>query len=247
MENVSAIVLAAGRGSRIKAKDKNKVVLKIDNKPIVSYTVENLKKAGIENIVVVVGFESESVKQALGDQVTYAFQQERMGTGHAVNTGFKKVPENIEHVISVYGDDSAFYPPSLISNLLSLHQNSKAVVTLLTIKKTDPTGLGRIVRDKNGDIQAIVEEAVATEEQKKIQEINTGLYCFRKDFLDDFIDLIEKNPVSGEYYLTDLIEIAVEKDLPVKALFWEDNTVWHGINTQDQLETAGELMRQKNQ
>ena len=247
MENVSAIVLAAGKGTRINAKDKNKVVLKIDDKPMVSYTVENLNKAGIDNIVVVVGYQSQSVKQVLGDSVTYAFQPERKGTGHAVNIGLSKVSKDTKHIISVYGDDSAFYPPSLISELLSLHQNSKAVVTLLTIKKTNPTGLGRIVRDEEGNIQAIVEEAVATKEQKNIKEINTGLYCFNKDFLDENINLIKKNPTSGEYYLTDLIEIAVDKKLSVKSLFYKDSSVWHGINTHDQLETAGELMRQKNQ
>jgi bifunctional UDP-N-acetylglucosamine pyrophosphorylase/glucosamine-1-phosphate N-acetyltransferase len=245
MNHVAAIVLAAGKGTRMKSENKNKVVLEIEKKPMVSYTVENLKKADIDNIIVVIGFASQSVKQVLGDQVTYAFQPERLGTGHAVNIGLSKVPDNVSDVISVYGDDSAFYPPKLIKELLNLHQDSNAAITLLTIEKQDPTGLGRIVRNEKGAIQAIVEEAVATPKQKKIKEINTGLYCFDKDFLDKSIDLIKKNPVSGEYYLTDLIEIAVEKGLPVKALFWEDDTVWHGINTIDQLKSAQKLMRQR--
>ena len=245
MEKVSAIVLAAGKGTRINAKNKNKVVLKIDDKPMVSYTVENLKKAGIKNIVVVVGHQSQSVKQVLGDQVTYAFQPERMGTGDAVRVGLSKIPKEASQILSIQGDDSAFYPPSLITDLVTQNKESNAAITLLTINKEDPTGLGRIVRDKNNDIQAIIEEKNATTEQKSIKEINTGLYCYDRSFLENNINNLKKNSVTGEYYQPDLIEIAVNKGLPVKALFYQDSSVWHGINTPDQLKSAQKLMRQK--
>ncbi|MFC1653927.1 sugar phosphate nucleotidyltransferase [Patescibacteria group bacterium] len=245
-KSVSAIVLAAGKGTRMNSENKNKVILELLDKPMICYTIENLKKSGINDIITVVSYAKESVKKALGNEVTYVDQKVPLGTGHAVKAGLKKISNQSSHIISMYGDDSAFYPPKLIEMLIDHHDKSKAAITLLTIKKDDPTGLGRIIRNSD-KVTAIVEEKVATKDQKKIKEINTGLYCFNKKFLEENISSISKNKISGEYYLTDIVEIAKNQNEKVEALYWEDDSVWFGVNTPQQLRKAQKLMRQKTQ
>lgn len=248
MKNVVAIILAAGEGTRIRSKDgRNKVVYSLDNKPMIAYAVDTLKKAGVDKVIAVVGYAHESVKEALGKKVTYAVQEKRLGTGHAVKQGLSKVPSKTELVLSMYGDDSAFYPVDLVRKMVSHHKKAKAFVTLLTIMKKNPTGLGRIIRDSENEIVAIVEEKNATGEQKEIGEINTGLYCFDHKFLRDNIDKIKRNKISGEYYLTDIVEIAKTQGLKVEALTWDDNSVWFGVNTIEQLEQAKKLMNKRKE
>lgn len=239
----AAVVLAAGKGTRLNAtKDRNKVTFQLAEKPMVVYSVDNLVAAGFSNITVVVGFASESVKKALGNRVTYQIQENPEGTGHALMVGMKGVPGDVKTVFSLYGDDSAFYPPKLYESLYHRHQEEKAVVTLLTIEKEDPAGLGRIIRNQNGEVVAIVEEKNANEAEKKIKEINTGLYCFNREFLDQALKKIKRNEISGEFYLTDIVELACKENKKVTALFWQDQTVWFGVNTLEQLDSANEAM-----
>lgn len=245
MKQVAAIILAAGRGTRMESTKNNKVVNALADKPMVAYTVSNLKQSGISNIIVVVGFASESVKKALKKSVIYALQRKRLGTGHAVQVGLSKVNKNVKQIISLYADDSAFYSPKLISSLLSTHRKNHAAVTVVTVAKKDPHGLGRILRDSKGQIKAIIEEKNATSKQKKITEINTGLYCFDSNFLFNSIRKVKKNPISGEYYLTDMVEIARKQGKKVSTLHWADNSVWFGVNTREQLIKADKLMQKK--
>lgn len=240
------IVLAAGKGTRMKATTTNKVAMPLFEKPIIAHTIENIREAGLEKIVVVVGFAKESVKEVLGTSVVYAEQEEQLGTGHAVAIGLAKVPPECDQLISMYGDDSAFYPPILINSMIAEHQQKNAKVTVLTIEKADPTGLGRIIRGDKGELLAIVEEKVANLEQKKIKEINTGLYCFDRAFLEEGITQIKKNAVSGEMYLTDIIEVAVKNGQKVEAMKWTNSAVWHGINNPDELLQAREKMKRES-
>jgi bifunctional UDP-N-acetylglucosamine pyrophosphorylase/glucosamine-1-phosphate N-acetyltransferase len=235
---VAAIILAAGRGSRMKAKTKNKVAFKLAGEPMIAHTVKHLKQAGITNIIAVVGFKAESVRQALGDGVKYVVQEEQLGTGHAPRYAVPMIPSNVETVLVVYGDDSAFYPPSLFSEMVAKKENLKCDVLFLTIHKDDPTGLGRIVRDYSGKVSRIVEEKNATEEEKELKEINTGFYCFDKKFLVDYIDQIQKNSLTGEYYLTDMIEIALNNNKKVEAYFVKDASIWQGVNNRSDLALA---------
>ncbi len=247
MPNVTGvIVLAAGKGTRMKATTTNKVAMPLFEKPIIAHTIENIRQAGLDTIVVVVGFAKESVETVLGDSVIYAEQQEQLGTGHAVLMGLAKVPAECNQVLSVYGDDSAFYPPELIKSLLTRHEATQAKVTVLTIHKNNPVGLGRIIRADDGNFLAIVEEKVATHEQKQITEINTGLYCFERTFLEETIVKIKKNPISGEMYLTDIIELAVQSGQKVEALLWNNSAVWHGINDPSELSAAREKMTKES-
>lgn len=239
-ESISAVVLAAGKGTRMNAPhDKNKVVFNIGNKPIISHTLDMLKICGFQSIIVVIGHAADSVKQTLGNQVTYAVQDNPQGTGHAVMVALPYLPPTCDTIVCMYGDDSAFYPPLLIQSLIHEHQAHRAVVTVVTLDKANPTGLGRIVRDDaTHQIRAIVEEKNATDTQKSITEINTGLYCFEKTFLNQAIRSIEKNPISNEYYLTDVIGNAVKSNQPVHILKWPTDDIWFGVNTPEQLSEA---------
>lgn len=237
----AAIILAAGEGTRIKAKDRNKVAFKLAGRPMICYSVETLKESGIGEIVVVVKFKEESVRKVLGSGVTYARQGEKRGTAAALEAGIGVLDDDVENVIVMYGDDSAFYTQDLIKFLLNKHLESKADVSLLSIEVNDPTGLGRIIRDDNGQIRGIVEEKVATEEQKKIQEINTGCYCFKLGLLEERLREIERNPISREYYLTDIIEVALKHNEKVNVCLYPDSSIWFGVNNRSQWVKARRL------
>jgi bifunctional UDP-N-acetylglucosamine pyrophosphorylase/glucosamine-1-phosphate N-acetyltransferase len=138
----------------------------------------------------------------------------------------------------MYGDDTAFYPSSLFAQMVERKASSGCDLLFLTIHKEDPTGLGRIVRDSQGEILRIVEEKNATAVEKQIQEINTGFYCFDRDFLVKYIDQIKKNDVTGEFYLTDMVEIALQHDKKVEAFFVQDDSIWHGVNNRSDFARA---------
>ncbi len=230
LKNTAAVVLAAGRGTRMNAKRKNKVAFNLGGKPMVAHTVDHLHEAGVGQIIAVVGFAAESVKAALGNRVQYANQPTPLGTGDALKSALPHLAPNIETVLTVYGDDSAFYPVSLYHEMVAELKTQGCDLLFLTIHKDDPTGLGRIVRSRSGEVERIVEEKNATATEKKIQEINTGFYCFKRDFLVQHISEIKKNPVSGEYYATDMVEIALKHNKKVCAYFRPDSSIWHGVN-----------------
>lgn len=242
ISNVSVVILAAGKGTRMKGEpDRNKVTYHLHGKPIILHAREMLQNAGIESVIVVVGHAWESVKAVLGDTVVYAHQNEPKGTGDALKCALAVLPDKSDTVISMYGDDSAFYTPELIHELIATHTDSQAVITLLTVHKNNPTGLGRIIRDDAGEFIAIVEEKNANEEQKLITEINTGLFCFERDFLEEMIGEIVPNEVTHEYYITDLVDLAIKRGRKVNSINKEHENIWFGINTMDQLNEAETL------
>lgn len=226
--------MAAGEGTRIKARRKNKVAYLLAGKPMIWYSVQTIKKTGIKRIIVVIKFWAESVKKALGEVVEYVIQGEKRGTAAALEAGIKVLRPPIKYVLVMYGDDSAFYTPELLKFIVDEHQKYQAEVTVLSIKVTDPTGLGRIVRSSNGEIKEIVEEKVASEDEKKIQEINTGCYCFDLDFLKKRLPEIEINPTSQEYYLTDIVDVALKNREKVHICLYPDAAVWFGVNNRSQ-------------
>lgn len=234
-DQTAAIILAAGRGSRMNSTDQNKVTLTLGSKPMIAHTVSNLQQAEIAQLIAVVGFQSDSVKLALGSQVDYALQTDLLGTGSAVKSALPLLRPEIETILTISGDDSAFYPPKLYLDMLYKMQELSCDILLLTIKKYDPSGLGRIVRGEDGKIIKIVEEKVATDQERLIKEINTGFYCFKREFLTTHIDMIQKNPVSQEYYLTDLVEIALSNNKVVETYYVEDSSIWHGVNKPEDL------------
>lgn len=236
--SVCAIILAAGKGKRMNAKKTNKVALTLGDKPLVAHTLIHLREAGIKDIIAVVGFAAKSVKAALGQDVTYALQTKRLGTAHAVKIGLNHIPLEAQTVLTMYGDDSAFYPPALFEAIVSSHQKSQRPITLLTLSVKDPKGLGRIIRNSMGELIDIVEEKNATKSQRQLHEINTGLFCFNRNFITRHINQIRKNPVSHEYYLTDIVSLAVKAGFKVNSFTWPEDSIWFGINTPQELLTA---------
>lgn len=242
-EYVMTIIMAAGKGTRMKSK-KSKLVHEIYGKPLVRRTVELAEKVGSQEIIAVVGHLREQVQAVLGDSVKYAYQDELLGTGHAVMQARKYLEGKKGKVIILYGDVPIIRPETL-HNLISKSIKNKEYATLLTAKYENPTGYGRIIRDEGGNIKAIVEEKDADENQRKIKEINSGIYCFDIEELLKALEKVNNNNVQGEYYLTDVIKIMNEEGLKTGAVIVEDNTEILGVNDRSQLELLTRVLRMR--
>lgn len=249
MNTVGAIILAAGKGKRMQMTTENKVTVNLADKPMIQHIVDFMRRMRIETIVVVVGFAKESVVNALkGQHIIFAEQKKRLGTGHAVKCALDKLPKHIEDVLVVYGDDAVLYAEKnipVVNKLFETHYMSGASLTFLTIEQKNPFGLGRIVRDPQGKLIAIVEEKDATEEQKDIKEINPGCFIFSVSFLKKYLPQVKKSSATGEYYLTSLIDIAMKHHEHVETL-QGGYLAWRGVNTKDELREAEELFAQAN-
>lgn len=241
---IGAIILAAGKGSRMKSKDANKVTLLLADKPMIAHSVELLESVYVNPIVIVVGFAKESVMNVLGERVYFVEQKKRLGTAHAALKGLQKIEKlHVTDVLIIQGDDSAFYKADIIRQLIHTHVTTEAALTFLTIEKEDPTGLGRVIRDSGGKLVKIVEEKDATAVEKQTKEINPACYIFRVSFLHKYLPQVEKSPVTGEYYLTHLIDMAINHGEKVETV-QGGNIVWRGVNTKEELEEAQKLYDQ---
>jgi bifunctional UDP-N-acetylglucosamine pyrophosphorylase/glucosamine-1-phosphate N-acetyltransferase len=229
----------------MKMEDTNKVTLQLVQKPIILHIVHFMQTLTIQAIVVVVGFARDSVEQALTNEpVIFAEQKELLGTGHAVQAALPELPKDVTDVFVVYGDDAVFYTEKhrpVMEKLFAKHFATDAAFTFLTINQDDPTGLGRIVRDKNGRLLSIVEEKDATTEEKKITEINPGSFVFKVDFLKKYLPLVDRSPVTGEYYLTSLIGVAITHGELVETVRG-GKLLWRGVNTLDEFKKAEKLL-----
>ena len=241
--NIMAIVMAAGKGTRMKSK-KSKLVQKIYGKEIVKRAVENAEKAGVKEIVAVVGYMKEEVMAVLGEKVKYAFQDEMLGTGHAVLQA-KEYLKGKKGKVLVLNGDVPLIRPETLNKLIEKSIENKEYATLLTAIYDNPTGYGRIVRDEGGNIEAIVEEKDTTPSQKEIKEINAGIYCFDIEELLDALEKIKPDNAQGEYYLTDVVQIMNEKGLKTGAVIVEDNTEILGINDRIQLEMLTKVLQMR--
>lgn len=239
-KNLGAIILAAGKGKRMKAKKINKVTLPIGNKPMILQTLDLLESLSISPIIVVVGFAKKSVMDLLDQKVIFAEQKRRLGTGHAVLCALPKLPKDISAVLVVNGDDSAFYKEEIIEQLIKVYFDSPCDIALLTTKVDKPFGLGRVIRDQRGKIIKVTEEKDAVLKEKKINEIITGCYIFNVEFLRKYLRKIEKSSLTDEYYLVSLIELAVEEKRKVITVL-NENLLWRGVNTEEELKEAENL------
>jgi bifunctional UDP-N-acetylglucosamine pyrophosphorylase/glucosamine-1-phosphate N-acetyltransferase len=249
MKKINAFILAAGKGTRLnnsKPSTIPKVLHEVCGQPMINYVLGLIKNIGIKNPIVIVGYKADMVKRKLGNEnIIYVLQKEQLGTGHAIACA-KKYLKNIDTALVMGGDDSAFYSPKTILDLIKRHNKSKTVITLLTIQHPNPHGLGRIIKNGRNRIKAIIEEKEATPDQRKIKEVNTGCYCFNASWLIKNLYRLKLHQTSDEYYITDLVKIAISGKEPVGALNITNHQEWVGINTPEQLCTANKLMNQLN-
>jgi bifunctional UDP-N-acetylglucosamine pyrophosphorylase / glucosamine-1-phosphate N-acetyltransferase len=240
---VTAVLLAAGQGTRMKS-DLPKVLHPLCGMPMLWHVLEALKSATTEKPVVVVGHGAEEVTKYLGDAADCVLQEPQLGTGHAAIQAEPLLKGRTDYVIVTYAD-MPLLRGDTFKQLVETQRLNTGPLTLLTVIADDPRGFGRIVRKADGTVEAIVEEYVATPEQQQVKELNVGAYCFKADWLWDALKRIEKNPKKGEYYLTDIVEIAVRENLPVQAVIHDDFTETIGINTRVHLSEAEAAMRMR--
>lgn len=233
MANTAAIILAAGKGTRMNS-DQPKVLHRLGGKYLVQHVIDETKKAGIEQIILVIGHGGEEVKSALGEEFIYAWQRQQLGTGHAVMQAVGFLEQDVEQVLVLSGD-VPLLKGETIKALLEKFNIEKAGAAILTAKYENPKGYGRIIRNPEGKIIKIVEDADASLEELEIKEINSGTYCFAKDELVATLTTLTPNNAQGEYYLTDVIQETREKGLNVTGFLTADPMETMGINNRVQL------------
>lgn len=238
---VTAVLLAAGQGTRMKS-DLPKVLHPLCGKPMIWHVLEALKSATTEKPVVIVGHGADAVKTYLGDSAECVLQEPQLGTGHAAMQAESVLRGKTDYVIVTYAD-MPLLRGETFQRLVETQRENPGPFSLLTVVANDPRGFGRIVRKKDGTVGAIVEEYVATPEQRQIKELNVGAYCFQAEWLWDALKRIEKNPKKGEYYLTDIVEIAEKDNLPVQAVVHNDFVETIGINSRVHLSEAEAALR----
>jgi bifunctional UDP-N-acetylglucosamine pyrophosphorylase/glucosamine-1-phosphate N-acetyltransferase len=239
---VTAILLAAGQGIRMKSS-LPKVMHPLLGRPMVHYALDAVIRATGNKPVVVVGYGAEKVRAALGDAAEFVIQQPQLGTGHAVQQAEAILRGKSDLILVTFGDMPLIRTETL-DKIIQSQCSHSGPVTMLTLLADDPRGFGRILRDPDGRVQAIVEEAQATPEQLAIRELNASVYCFNAEWLWDALKRIRLSP-KGEYYLTDVVEIAVSQGLSVQAHILEDPDEAIGINTRVHLAEADALLRQR--
>lgn len=235
--SVCAIVLAAGKGTRMKSA-MPKVLHEVYFKPMVHHVLNALLPLGIEKTLVVTGHCHEQVERALaGWQTEFVYQERQLGTGHAVLACEQKL-RNFSGTVLILCGDTPLVTSETLHDLLSEHEKGGSVLTVVTTLLDDPTNYGRIVCDDDGTVLAIVEEKDATSAQKEIREINAGIYCVDAKFLFDALSRVGTDNNQGEMYLTDIVGIAVRQHKDVQKYICRDSKEILGVNSRQELSIA---------
>ncbi len=241
---LAAIILAAGMGTRMRS-DLPKVLHPALGQPLVGHVLAAVRGAGIRRVVAVVGHQAERVERALeGHDLSFALQEPQLGTGHAVQKAQPHLADYDGDVVVLCGDTPLLRAETL-SSLHATHTEQGARATVLTAEVPDATGYGRIVRAENGDVLRIVEEKDASTEEKRLREINSGLFVFDSRSLFQALDKVGADNAAREYYLTDTLEILRRDGARVCAYRCGDPREVLGVNTPDQLREVEQLLAQR--
>lgn len=239
----TSVILAAGMGTRMKSK-MPKVLHKVCGKPLSKWVIDASKAAGSDKVCAVVGHKAETVKEVLGDVCEFALQAEQKGTGHAVMQAIDVIKNSKGEVVILNGD-TPLITAETINKAIEYHKNNGNQATVITAILDDATGYGRIVRDNDGSVLKIVEQKDASEEEKKINEVNSGMYVFDAQSLVYALDKITPNNAQGEYYLTDTLEILLSAGKKIGGYAISDNDEIRGINDRVQLNEAENIMQKR--
>ena len=239
----TSVILAAGMGTRMKSK-MPKGLHKVCGKPLSKWVIDASKAAGADKVCAVVGHKAETVKEVLGDVCEFALQAEQKGTGHAVMQAIDVIKNSKGEVVILNGD-TPLITAETINKAIEYHKNNGNQATVITAILDDATGYGRIVRDNDGSVLKIVEQKDASEEEKKINEVNSGMYVFDAQSLVYALDKITPNNAQGEYYLTDTLEILLSAGKKIGGYAISDNDEIRGINDRVQLNEAEKIMQKR--
>lgn len=240
--NLSTIILAAGEGTRMKS-ELPKVLHAVNGKPMLRYAIDAARAAGSQRTIVVIGNGAEKVRQVIGESVEFVVQEKRLGTGHAVMTAEPAFSGN-DGLILVITGDMPLLTTETLQSLVNRQLENKGPMTMTTVHSRDPRGFGRVIRGKDGGVLAIVEEAQATPAQLENDELNVSAYCFNAEWLWQALKKVKLSP-KGEYYLTDVVEVAVSEGKHVAALVLDDEEETMGINNRVQLAQAESIIRRR--
>ncbi|MED1104161.1 bifunctional UDP-N-acetylglucosamine diphosphorylase/glucosamine-1-phosphate N-acetyltransferase GlmU [Bacillus paramycoides] len=243
MSNRFAVILAAGKGTRMKSK-LYKVLHPVCGKPMVQHVVDQVSQLGLQKLVTVVGHGAEKVQEQLGNVSEFALQAEQLGTAHAVDQA-ASVLANKEGTTLVICGDTPLITAETMEALLQQHEEAGAMATVLTAYIEEPAGYGRIVRNENGHVEKIVEHKDANEKELAIKEINTGTYCFDNKALFASLSKVSNDNVQGEYYLPDVIEILKNEGHIVSAYQTEHFDETLGVNDRVALSQAEIIMKNR--
>lgn len=215
---VTAVILAAGKGTRM-GSDLAKVLHPLAGVPMIRHVVRSVTDAGIHEIVVVVGHQREAVRTAITRYypgVLYAVQEAQLGTGHAVQCALSACPETSDHVLILCGD-TPLVTPAIINGVIESHLTSASDLSVLAVTVDDPTGYGRVVTGADGQVRAIVEEADADRDTRRICHVNSGIYCVRRQVLSGALSQLSCTNTQSEFYLTDIVSISSAAGFNVSA------------------------------
>jgi len=244
-KNIAVVILAAGLGTRMKS-DKAKVLHEVAESPMILYVVEAARKAAGDDVIVVIGHQAQKVREIISEtaQIYFAYQEQQLGTAHAVMCAMPLVPDHCDEVVILYGDVPLILPET-ISGLVEDHLACHRDISLLAVELKNPYGYGRVLLDDNYEVSGIIEEKDATDEQRKIGLINTGIYCINKAFLQDALPKIQSNNVQKELYLTDIMAIGYKENKKTGVMVAADYHQILGINSCQDLEAVDKIMKKR--
>ena len=240
---MTAIILAAGRGTRMRS-DNPKVLHRMLGRPIISYIIDFLNEAGVKDAVVVTGYGAGQLKDMLGNDAKAVIQKRLLGSGHAVMSAVKALARGQKDVLVICGD-TPLIRASTIKEMVARHRSSGVSATVLTARLTDPSGYGRILRSGSGRIIKIMEEEEAHSHGQVVNEVNVGTYCFKKDALFDALKGIRPDNKKKEYLLTDVIEILHKRGAVIESVLVKDTDEMIGINTRRDLAFAVKTLKNR--
>jgi len=243
MKDTAVIIMAAGKGKRMKS-NLPKVLHNLAGKPILNYVLKTVDQLKAKRKIIVVGYKSEKIKELIGDKIEYAEQVKQLGTAHAV-LQTKRLLSDFEGDVLILSGDVPFLNINTLTKFLKYHQDNKFSCTLITTTLENPNGYGRIIRDQVGEITGIIEEVDLSENEKIINEINSGIYCFKKEDLFLALDKIVPDNKQGEYYLTSTAKILLKDGLNIGNLMVKDCSEVLGINTRLDLANASQKVYQR--
>ncbi len=243
ISDVAAIVLAGGKGIRMKS-DLPKVLHPLLGKPLIGHVIANLRTAGVSDIFVVVGYRGELVIDAVKKLAKPVWQRQQLGTGHAVMQAEKDLEGFSGRIIVACGDAPLVRPESFRS-LISESEEPAVRAVVLTMSLDNPSGYGRIVKDASGNFVRIVEEKDASSDEKKIHEVNSGTYIFDKQLLFEGLKGINTNNAQGEFYLPDALQHIISSGFIVRTKLLKNSREGSGVNTKEELKALEDYCKRK--